>query len=205
MTARSERAALRREMRGRRHRLDRYARVAAERGFVRWLVRQPSFRKARRIGVYLANDGELDVALLVRRAWSMGKACYLPVLRDRPDVTLHYAPYRPDTRMLPNRFGIGEPDVPRRLLLSVRNLDLLLMPLVAFDAQGNRLGMGGGYFDRTLAYHRRHTHWRRPRLLGVAFAFQQVASLSCEPWDVPLDGVVTERGVNPNLEGRELS
>ena len=190
-------------MRSRRRELDRHARIRAERGLLRWLVRLPAFRKAQRIGVYLGNDGELDPARLVRRAWSMGKRCYLPVLRDRPDITLRFAAYRPGMAMRANRFGIDEPDVPRRLLLSARHLDLLLMPLVAFDGSGNRLGMGGGYFDRTLAYRRRAGSWRRPHLLGVAFAFQQVAALPSEPWDVPLDGVITDHGLNPPIQTRE--
>lgn len=203
MTTRAERAALRRAMRQKRRGLDRHARIRAERGLVRWLVRLPAFRKAQRIGVYLGNDGELDPARLVRRARAMGKRCYLPVLRDRPDITLRFAAFDPGTPMRANRFGIDEPAVPRRRLLSARRLDLLLMPLVAFDAAGNRLGMGGGYYDRTLAYRRQRVRWRRPRLLGVAFAFQQVAALPFEPWDVPLDGVITDRGLNPPPDPQE--
>jgi len=190
------RTEMRREMRNRRRRLDRSWRANAEHRFLSALVRLPQFRKAGRIGVYLANDGELDLSSVVSRIRAMGKRCYLPVLRDRPDVTLRFAPYHHGTRMLTNRFGIDEPDIPRRSLLSVRNLDLLLMPLVAFDAQGNRLGMGGGYFDRTLAYRIQSVGWRRPHLLGVAFAFQQVAAVPSEAWDVPLDTIVTDHGVH---------
>jgi 5-formyltetrahydrofolate cyclo-ligase len=77
----------------------------------------------------------------------------------------------------------------------VWTLDLILTPLVAFDDQGNRLGMGGGFYDRTLAYLGRRKHWKKPRLIGTAHAFQQVARLPHESWDVPLHGVVTEKAL----------
>jgi len=131
----------------------------------------------------------------VRRAWRRGcPALYLPVLNDRPAPRLRFARYLPGMPLVPNRFGILEPSLPRRALLPARAIDLLLMPLVAFDVGGNRLGMGGGYFDRTLAFRRRARLWRRPRLVGVGYAFQQVTALPTAPWDVPLDAVVTERG-----------
>jgi 5-formyltetrahydrofolate cyclo-ligase len=131
------------------------------------LVRHPAFMRAGRVAAYLANDGEIDPARLVQRAWTSGRQVYLPVLVDRPRPTLRFAPYEPGTRFTRNRFGIPEPDVPRRTLLPARALDLLLLPLVAFDGHGNRLGMGG---------------------------FQQVPRLAPAAWDVPLHGIVTERG-----------
>jgi 5-formyltetrahydrofolate cyclo-ligase len=137
----------------------------------------------------------LDLDPVVNRIWAMGKCCYLPVLCDRPDLTLRFAPYQPDSCMRTNSFGIDEPDIPHRSLLSVHDLDLLLMPLVAFDSQGNRLGMGGGYFDRTLAFRNQSDGSLRPHLLGVAFAFQQVAAVPTEAWDIPLDSIVTDHGV----------
>ncbi len=73
-------------------------------------------------------------------------------------------------------------------------LDALILPLLAFDTQGQRLGMGGGFYDRSLAALRHRRRWRRPRLLGVAHGFQEVSELPREPWDVPLDGIVTEQG-----------
>jgi 5-formyltetrahydrofolate cyclo-ligase len=176
--------------------------VAARGALRRELRARPYYARARRLATYLASDGELDPARLVERAWASGRRCYLPVLIDRPWPHLRFAPHTPDTRFVPNRFGIPEPDVPRRKLLPARELDLLLLPLVAFDAQGNRLGMGGGYFDRTLAYQRQRA-WRRPRLLGIGYAFQQVAGLDAASWDVPLHGVVTERGMLLRADRRE--
>ena len=95
--------------------------------------------------------------------------------------------------LVPNRFAIPEPMPQRRPPHPAWQLDLLLVPLVAFDARGNRLGMGGGYYDRTLAYLRRRTHWRRPHVLALAHALQRVDALPKNAWDIPVDGVITER------------
>lgn len=154
----------------------------------RRLAASPLFRAARRIAVYWPNDGEIDVAPLLRRAWACGKTCYLPVLRGK---RLGFAAYRRGDDLNLNRFGIPEPALPARKLVGAPALDLVLVPLLAFDAQGNRLGMGAGFYDRTLAARARRAHWRRPRLIGVAYEFQKVAKLLPAPWDVPLDSVVT--------------
>ena len=95
-----------------------------------------------------------------------------------------------------NALGIAEPEHTRRFdPRKVWSLDLMLLPLVAFDAAGNRLGMGGGFYDHTLAYLHQRRRWRKPTLLGAAFALQQVDHLEAGVWDVPLDGVATEHGV----------
>ena len=97
--------------------------------------------------------------------------------------------------LCPNRYGIPEPRVPRSRWVRAAMLDLILVPLVAFDRAGGRLGMGGGYYDATLAFlHHRH-HWLKPRIVGAAFAFQELPAVPQEPWDVSLTAIVTERGV----------
>lgn len=181
-------------MRARRRGLDPAQRARAAHDLARTVVRHPSFARARRIATYLARDGEIDPQPVVERAWASGRACYLPVLIDRPWPHLRFARHTPDTFFAANRYGIPEPVVARRELLMPRQLDLVLLPLVAFDARGHRLGMGGGYFDRTLAY-QLGRRWRRPRLLGVGYAFQQVPALEAAVWDVPVHGVVTDAGV----------
>jgi 5-formyltetrahydrofolate cyclo-ligase len=106
--------------------------------------------------------------------------------------------------LLPNHFSIPEPVSRGRGMVKLSRLDLVLTPLVGFDAQGNRLGMGGGFYDRSFAFLRRRQSWRKPRLLGLAFDLQEVnaqtgdqteGGLARQAWDVPLDGVVTESGV----------
>ena len=95
-----------------------------------------------------------------------------------------------------NEFGIPEPLLRSRRVTAITRLDLVLTPLVGFDEQGNRLGMGGGFYDRSFAYLRQRQRWRKPHLLGVAFELQNCEQgLPHQQWDVPLDGVVTESGV----------
>jgi 5-formyltetrahydrofolate cyclo-ligase len=119
----------------------------------------------------------------------MRRRCYLPVLPRRGRV-MRFGRIAGKTPMQRNRYGIPEPVDARPL--RARQLDLLLMPLVGFDAQGYRLGMGGGYYDATLAFMRHRRWWRRPRLVGIAYECQRVETLPRDPWDMPLDAVLTE-------------
>lgn len=150
------------------------------------------FRTSRRIAFYFANDGELDPSGLMAIAWAMGKQCYLPVLMEIHDKRLLFAEYQPDIPLVDNQFGIPEPATAKRHCLAPRQLDLILMPLVAFDVRGNRIGMGGGYYDRSLAFLQHRSHWRKPVLTGIGYGFQQVNKIKSEPWDVPLRFVATE-------------
>mgnify|MGYP001805942608 CR=1 FL=1 len=124
------------------------------------------------------------------------KRFYLPVLsplkKRQTGGQLWFARYRVGDRLRPNRFGISEPIGRGRHLIQPRRLDLMILPLVGFDAQGHRLGMGGGFYDRTLAYRQRHSQWRRPRLIGVAHECQRLDQLEPRPWDVRLDAILTE-------------
>lgn len=154
-----------------------------------------AFRVARRIACYLPADGEIDTVVIMRMIARLHKRCYLPVLSRIDYDRLWFAPA--DTKVVrsANRFGILEPRVPPQLLVRARELDLILLPLVGFDAGGQRLGMGGGFFDRSLAFLAWRNYWRKPHLIGLAYDFQKVANLPREPWDVPLDAVVTEQNV----------
>jgi 5-formyltetrahydrofolate cyclo-ligase len=157
------------------------------------------FRRSQRIAAYLAADGEIDPHPLLEMAWRQNKQVFLPVLLPYRGNRLWFAPYHPDSKLKPNRFGILEPRVGRRELTDPQTLDLVLTPLVGFDRQGNRLGMGGGYYDRSFAFLHHRRHWQRPRLLGLAFECQHVEQLPHHPWDVPLYGIATEQGVHiPN-------
>jgi len=148
-----------------------------------------------RIAFYLANDGEIDPAPLMDRLHRAGKRCYLPVLDRHRDRALWFAPTTPGGPTIRNRFGIPEPQGHPRDRLRAAQLDVIILPLVAFDPRGNRLGMGGGFYDRSLGFLGHRHRWRRPLLLGLAYQFQQVDHLEARPWDVPLDGIVTETGL----------
>lgn len=153
------------------------------------------FRCSRHIACYWPVDGELDPLPLMQRAWARNKICYLPVLNQLPSQRLWFAPYREGDALVYNRYGILEPCLPVSEMAGARSLDVIMAPLVAFDEQGNRLGMGGGFYDRTFAFLNYRQHWRSPRLIGLAYDFQKVAPIKREPWDVPLQGVLTEAGL----------
>lgn len=183
---------LRREVRARRRALSNAQRRRHSQAVIANLKRTRLFRCASRIACYLPNDGEADLTPLIRQLGAWRKACFLPVLDILRPRRLWFAPYTPGDRLINNRYGIPEPAVPTRHYVNAWQLDLILTPLVAYDDQANRLGMGGGYYDRTLAFRRRRTHWHRPRLLGIAFECQRVATLPQRAWDIPLNGVITE-------------
>lgn len=186
---------MRRELRAARRQIGRAERRAAGIALARRLIVLPAFQRARRVAAYWPADGEIDPLPALTRAHALGKTCYLPVLCRLRDGQLHFAPWQPGAPLARNRYGIQEPLCPRRMWLAPRMLDLVLLPLVGFDAAGNRLGMGGGYYDRSFAFVLRNV-WRRPRLIGVGFDQQRVSALPGRPWDVPLDAVLTPRATS---------
>lgn len=188
----AERRALRREMRRRRRSLSGPERRAAARALSERLARTRWFLNSRTIAVYLSNDGEIDLSLLVGRAWAMGKRTYLPRLFG---PRLWFLPFHARSVLAGNRFSIPEPVEPPRRRIRPMFLDLVLFPLVAFDGRGNRLGMGAGYYDKTFEAARRRDAWQGPKRVGVAYELQCVDSLPAADWDVPLDAIVTDRAV----------
>lgn len=188
-----DRNTLRRQMRRQRRSLSRADRRDAAQALARHLGNSTLFLRSEHIAFYLANDGEMDLTPLIERAWAMGKQCYLPVLSPAFHNRLWFAPYQPDTPLRSNQFRILEPALPWRTMRPATSIDLMLTPLVAFDGAGNRLGMGGGFYDRTLAYLRHRNHWHKPALIGTAYEFQRLEKLPHAVWDVPLHGVATEQ------------
>lgn len=158
-----------------------------------------AFQQSKHIAFYLTNDGEIDLNLLIEHAWQKGKHCYLPVLAEPNTQRLWFIPYTPETKLINNRFGIPEPIHSNKTRLrKTISLDLILMPLVAFDKEGNRMGMGGGFYDRTLAYLRHRQYWHKPNLLGVAYEFQKQKQLETNDWDIPLQAIATEKDLYIN-------
>jgi len=155
------------------------------------IIKHKKYRNSSHIACYLANDGEIDPSPLIEHAWFAEKKVYLPVLSPIKN-SLYFAPYEQGTRFKHNRFNIAEPICHPSDWVKAAQLDLLLLPLVAFDENGNRIGMGGGFYDRTLAYLQHRRYWRKPVLMGLAHEIQKVASLETQSWDIPLDCIVTE-------------
>jgi 5-formyltetrahydrofolate cyclo-ligase len=173
---------------------------AASESIARTLWSQPVMSRAQRIGCYLAVNSEVDCEPAMVEAWARGRQIFLPVLHSG---SLRFAPYAPGTRLVLNRFGIGEPAVPFRNLVPALRLDVVLAPLLAFDMHGTRLGMGGGYYDRSLAALSHRSHWRRPRMIGLAYDFQHVPALPRRRWDIPLHAAITENGAYTFAGGSE--
>jgi len=152
----------------------------------------PLFLRSQHIAFYLPNDGEIDPSLLMARAWQHNKTCYLPVLAPLSEKLLFVRHDAGDALML-NQFNIPEPIFRQQNTRQPWALDLVITPLVAFDIFGNRLGMGGGYYDHTFAFLHSAKTRKKPKLIGIAHSFQQTANLPCQSWDVPLDGVFTDK------------
>lgn len=142
---------------------------------------------ARTIALFLSVDGELNTRPLIARLWHLKKAVYLPVLHPFSPGNLLFLRYSPETPLRLNKLRIPEPMLDIRQLITLDQLDLMMVPLVAFDQQGQRLGMGGGFYDRTLQ------NWRQHGFLpvGLAHDCQQVDTLPVAEWDVPLPAVMT--------------
>ncbi len=187
------RPQLRRMLRKARRALTPSEQRKAAQGLYRQLAQHPLFRRAKHISLYLPTDGEIDPRLLLRAAQRRGKATYLPVLSAWPRTKMVFQRVRPGEKLLPNRFRILEPRVNISRQRKVWALDLVLLPLVGFDDAGGRLGMGGGFYDRSLAYLARRQSWRKPTLLGLAHECQKVDRLIQASWDVPLAGTVTDK------------
>lgn len=170
-----------------------FARHAAART-ARLAAALPEIRSARTVALYWPASGELSSLPLIERLLRLGKTVALPVVPPSRPGAMRFAAIRPGERMTRNRFGIPEPCPFTRARLRPRNLDVVFVPLVGIDPEGNRLGTGGGYYDRTFGFRRRLATWRRPRLIGLAYRFQSVPALPRRAWDVPLDGLCNEAG-----------
>lgn len=193
MSASATRNTLRQTLRARRRALGRADQTRAAESLADRLLAHRLVRVCRRIALYLPNDGEIDPQLLLTRLLKMNKRCYLPMLSRLRHDRLWFAPYTNSTPLALNRFGIPEPITTARDWVRAQELDLILMPLVAFDTRGNRLGMGGGFYDKSLSFLRTRTLWHKPHLIGLAHDFQCVDLLEPCAWDVPLQAVATDQ------------
>lgn len=190
------RHALRRTLKKRREAVNgRLGRLASRR-LARRLIRLPAIRRARHVALYLPVGGEIDPTPLIDWLQARGACVYLPVLRPLVENRLWFVRLRKDTQLVLNRFRIAEPalrqSAERHRRIAPWALDAVLMPLVGFDRQGHRMGMGGGFYDRTFAFVRRPAG-PRPVLIGAAHACQEVNALPPQAWDIDLDAVVTDR------------
>jgi 5-formyltetrahydrofolate cyclo-ligase len=182
-------------LRARRRDLPDHTRHAADAAIRRALDRLRVWRPGQRVAVFLGMPDEVDLRPCLIEAWRRDVRIYVPRILDLRRGEMAFIPYDPLATLRRNEFGIDEPVVPIGRRVGALQLDTVLVPLVGFDALGARLGMGAGFYDRAL---RRRldpgSAFRRPRLVGVAYAVQEVDRIDTQAWDVPLDAVVTEHG-----------
>lgn len=180
------RQELRQELRQLRRGMDARARALASATLSARLRQLPLLQSALHIATYLPVDGEVDPSEGIAWLRDQGKNIYLPVIQQ--DKQLAFALWDQDQPLVSNRYGIGEPgpDAPGR---EADSLDAILLPLVGWDRSGQRLGMGGGFYDRTLAQAKTVTK------IGLAYALQELDRVPVEEWDVRLDFVLTESGL----------
>ena len=188
-------STLRKQLKHARASLDASERTHASDRIVQLLARHPRYLKAKRIATYLGSNHEVDPMALVYSASDFDKTFYLPVLHPFRHGRLLFCRWTPGDRLQSNRFGIPEPVPSRDNILPVHHLDLVIMPLLGFDSDLNRLGMGGGFYDRSLAFRNRQRFLRRPFLLGVAFEAQHVSQLEPQPWDIKVDAIISEEAM----------
>ncbi|WP_239954017.1 5-formyltetrahydrofolate cyclo-ligase [Pantoea sp. Z09] len=182
-----DRHALRQHVRHLRRALTEEQQVQAAALLAEHAVNFAPLANARHIALFLSVDGEINTRPLIAKLWQQKKQIYLPVLHPFAAGHLLFLRYTPETVLTPNKLRIPEPPLDIRSLITLDQLDVMMVPLVAFDSSGQRLGMGGGFYDRTLQ------NWRQHRFLpvGVAHDCQQVEQLPTAEWDVPLPAVLT--------------
>ena len=146
------------------------------------------FARAQLIACYLSTNSEVDTSSIILRAWRMKKRIFAPVTRK--NGRMHFQEVTPDTSLIRNRYGLFEPADGE--IMESRRLHIVLAPLVAFDGQHNRIGMGGGYYDRSFAFLKNRTSLLQPKLIGLAFDCQRVEEIVANPWDIRLYGIITE-------------
>ncbi|OOG62036.1 5-formyltetrahydrofolate cyclo-ligase [Rhodanobacter sp. B04] len=190
MDATAQRRELRQRLADQRRALKPSERIAAAQGLRRSLEQLPEYLSDARVAGYWASHGELPLNLVIPPLATRGQQFLLPVIGK--GKRLRFAPWQSGEDVQPNRYGIPEPAAPRELLEPFQ-LDLVLVPLLGFDRRGNRLGHGGGYYDRSFAFLNEQVRPTEPLLVGIAYAFQELPQVEEEAWDVPLDFVATER------------
>ncbi len=148
------------------------------------LQKSAILKNPQKVAVYLANDGELNTNFLIKTLKAKGHKVYLPILYGSK---LKFS--KINNQFVKNRFGILEPKI--KNLIHPYQLNTILMSLVAFDKSCNRLGMGGGFYDRSFAFLTTREKFKYPKLYGIAYECQKLEKLAINPWDVPLDGVIS--------------
>lgn len=186
-TIETQRQTMRQQIRLKRQQLSQTEQTVAANQVLHRVLQHHLISSANHIALFLSFDGELDTHPLIEYLWAQNKKIYLPVLHPFSRHQLLFLRYRPDTQLIKNRFTIAEPALNVMDVTPISQLDILFVPLVAFDKQGQRLGMGGGFYDRLLA------NWPKKHFypIGLAHDCQLAEKIPTAPWDIPLPEIIT--------------
>lgn len=188
------RASIRQTLRSRRKALSSTFQQKAADDLLSVLKNNSVIKQAKHIAVYLANNGELDLQPFIHWCWQQNKHIYLPIVHPFSKGNLLFLHYDNNSTMVSNKYNIDEPKLDVRNIKPIQELDIMLTPLVAFDNTGARVGMGGGYYDRTLAKWYEHYALNKqhtPAIFGIAHDCQQITKVPHEAWDIPLPKIIT--------------
>ena len=183
-----EQIALRRKARAARAELSANEREKASNKIADTVIRSSWFRRSKFVACYLSTQEEVDTWLLIDRAWRMKKRIFAPIIKK--NFAMEFCELTAESKLVFNQYGLPEPQDGE--IIAPRALDLVITPVVAFDADGNRIGMGGGYFDRTFSFLSNRQYLFHPKLIGLAFSCQRVEKIAPNPWDIRVFRVIDE-------------
>lgn len=147
------------------------------------------FKKAKNIGIYFATKHELDTNYIIKEILEKQKNCYLPVISNKENIFDFYL-YNQNIKLMPNKFDILEPEAKNENKIDINSLDMIFVPIVGFNENKERIGMGKGFYDRALA--NLSSNGNKTILVGLAFDFQKNDRIKAENFDIPLDFIITE-------------
>ncbi|WP_348666520.1 5-formyltetrahydrofolate cyclo-ligase [Arsenophonus symbiont of Ornithomya chloropus] len=177
---------IRKKLRKKRQELTHLEQNNAAYAITKLILNQKKVLSADHIGLFLSFDGEINTNFLIKNLWKYKKKIYLPFL-NFCNQEIMFIKYSSNTLLKKNCFNIYEPLANTKHIIPIKNIDIIFVPLVAFDKKGNRLGMGGGYYDKLLKNLKKNTH-----PIGLAYDFQLVHKIPIEPWDISLPEIITE-------------
>lgn len=155
------------------------------------LFRRMTINKSDKVAVYLSTDGEISLHHVIKKLWRKQVKCFLPVIAPKTGM-LAFIAYSKSQTLTKNCYDISEPGYRRSKVYSIDKMNIILMPLVGFDRQGNRLGMGGGYYDKALGEKNYCASIRNKKVVGVAHTLQKVKHIPCANWDIKPELILTE-------------
>ena len=185
---------MRRELRIKRNKLTSIEQKKSADILARLIHNEQLLNNVKNIGIYLENDGEIGTSQLLKMALESNISCFLPVLDSSTQNNLCFVRYDNDTPLHKNKFGILEPSLNEKNSIHPAKLDVIFLPVVGFDRSGSRLGMGGGYYDRALAF-TKVSKLDKPKLVGLAHSIQEIKSISRQVWDIPINFIATDKEI----------